>query len=77
MRWWMVDRYHWQSEQGYRVCVSQEPGKPPCWLAWAPRPDDKARQPAELLGTGVPSRQAAYELAEAHWQAQQRSPLAC
>lgn len=77
MRWWMVDRYHWQSEEGYRVCVSQVPDAAPVWLAWAPRDPDVPRHPGALLGPGVASRQAAYELAEAHWAGQQRRALRC
>jgi hypothetical protein len=73
----MVDRYHWQSDQGYRVCVSQAPNEPPVWLAWAPRPADRPREIAELLGHGVATRQLAYDLAELHWQEQQRRAEAC
>lgn len=73
----MVDCYHWESEAGYRVCVSQTPGEPPVWLAWAPRDPDNPRSPGELIGPGVATRQAAYDQAEAHLAGQQARAATC
>jgi hypothetical protein len=73
----MVDGYHWQSEEGYRVCVSQVPNAPPVWLAWAPRREDRPRDIAELLGPGVATRELAYDLAERHHAQRQRKAQAC
>jgi hypothetical protein len=61
-----VDQHHWQSEEGYRVCVSHTPGQSEVWLAWAPRDPERPRTPGALLGHGVPRRDLAQAQCEVH-----------
>jgi hypothetical protein len=70
-----VDRYHWESDLGYRVSANPIPGRALVYLPWAPRDPANPRSPGELL-EGAATLQGAYQVAEQHW-AEQKARAAC